>query len=60
MAIPDFQTMMGPTLRLLADGKSRKCGDVVEHLASFFKLSPGDVVERTPSGRQTKLYNRAA
>lgn len=37
--IPDYQTLMLPLLKLLSDGKEHKYRDVIEKLASEFKLS---------------------
>jgi restriction endonuclease Mrr len=39
MAIPDFQTLMLPLLRHLADGAQHNNQDTVDTLAHLFKLS---------------------
>ncbi|AWV18245.1 restriction endonuclease [Methylobacterium sp. XJLW] len=57
MSIPDFQTLMLPVLREAATGEKR-IGDVVEHLADEFGLSPEDRSHLLPSGRQTTFANR--
>lgn len=59
MAIPDFQTLMLPLLRLAAD-KESSISDSVEHLANDFKLSPEERATLLPSGRQTTFSNRVA
>jgi restriction system protein len=57
MAIPDFQTLMLPVLGEAAKGEAR-IGDVVEHLADQFGLSPDERSHLLPSGRQTTFANR--
>lgn len=58
MAIPDFQTIMLPLLRLAADGQEHKLGDAYDELAREFGLSPDERSELLPSGRQRKFDNR--
>ncbi len=48
---------MLPVLREAAEGEKR-IGDVVEHLADEFRLSPEDRSHLLPSGRQTTFANR--
>ena len=57
MAIPDFQTLMLPVLRLAKDGEVR-ISDVVEKLAAEFGLSIDERSQLLPSGRQTTFANR--
>ncbi|MDA8086053.1 MAG: hypothetical protein M0Z75_05075 [Nitrospiraceae bacterium] len=52
MAIPDFQSIMLPLLKLLADGQEHSFRDVVENLALSFKLSEAERKELLPSGQQ--------
>ena len=57
MAIPDFQTLMLPVLRIAATGEVR-ISDVVETLAAEFALTPEEQSHLLPSGRQTTFANR--
>lgn len=57
MAIPDFQTLMLPVLRIAATGEVR-ISDVVEKLADEFGLSAEDRSHLLPSGKQTTFANR--
>ena len=60
MAVPDFQSLMLPLLRLSADGKEYTMQEAREGLAVVMKLSEDDLQERLPSGRQTTFSNRVA
>ncbi|MFM9433526.1 restriction system protein [Janthinobacterium sp. CG_23.3] len=57
MDIPDFQTLMLPVLRSAAKDEV-KISDVVEQLATEFKLSLEERAQFLPSGRQTTFANR--
>lgn len=57
MAIPDFQTLMLPVLRLAAEGEIR-VAEAVERLSDEFNLTADERVELLPSGRQAKMANR--
>lgn len=57
MAIPDYQTLMLPVLRLAAN-EEMKIGDVVEMLANEFALTDEEKSELLPSGKQTIIANR--
>lgn len=57
MAVPDFQSLMLPVLRLAAKGEIR-ISDAVELLADEFQLTDEDRAELLPSGRQTTFANR--
>lgn len=57
MSIPDFQTLMLPVLRSAAKDEV-KISDVVEQLATGFKLSSEERAQLLPSGRQTTFANR--
>ena len=59
MAIPDFQTLMLPVLRLAAEGEVF-ASDAVQRLADEFQLSETERTEPMPSGRggQTLFNNR--
>jgi restriction system protein len=58
MAIPDFQTIMLPLLRLAGDGLEHEVSAAAEDLAKFFGLSQDDWEELVPSGTQRKFSNR--
>jgi restriction system protein len=58
MAIPDYQSIMLPLLRLAGDGREHHKPDVVEMLAVEFKLTDGEKAEGLPSGTQLKFDNR--
>lgn len=57
MAIPDYQTLMLPVLRLAAAGEQR-VADAAERIADDLDLSPDERKEMLPSGRQRLLHNR--
>lgn len=60
MAIPDFQTLMLPTLKALGDSKEHAFKDVVEVLAVEFNLTQEELSEMLPSRRARTFYNRVA
>ena len=53
MAIPDFQSIMLPLLRLASDGELHKLSDATEQLADQFGLSEVERRERLKSGTLT-------
>lgn len=57
MAVPDFQTLMLPLLKLAGDGQQHTFAEAVERLAQEFQLSDDDRAQLLKSG-QTRLYNR--
>lgn len=60
MAIPDFQTLMSPLLRHLADGTEKSNQETVDALAKEFVLTEAEVAQLLPSGQQTVFRNRIA
>lgn len=58
MAIPDYQTLMLPVLRLASDGNVHKFSEAVEKLADDFELSTEERSELLPSGSQSVFNNR--
>ena len=60
MAIPDFQTLMLPLLRHLADGAEHNNQDTVDALATQFNLTDAERAQLLPSGKQTVFRNRVA
>jgi restriction endonuclease Mrr len=57
MAVPDFQNLMLPLLKLAGDGHPHTLAEAVERLAQEFQLSENDRAQLLRSG-QTRLYNR--
>ena len=60
MAVPDFQSLMMPLLRIARDGQEHSLAEARDVLAAEFKLSDIDREEPLPSGRQSKFSNRIA
>jgi len=58
MPIPDYQTLMLPVLRAVADGNEYRIGDVTERLAQEFQLSQEERQQLLPSGMQASFANR--
>lgn len=56
--IPNYQTFLLPTLKILADGKEHKSRDLIEQLVEAFRFTEEDRKERLPSGSQPVLDNR--
>lgn len=57
MAVPDFQTLMLPVLRVAANGEIR-VAEAIERLSTQFNLTADERSELLPSGRQAKMANR--
>lgn len=60
MAVPDFQTLMLPALELIDGNSPRSASEVREGLAAHFKLSPDELAQMLPSGKQSTFVNRVA
>jgi restriction system protein len=60
MPVPPFQELFLPTLEFLSDGGEHDTKEVSEHLVTVFQITPDEINEILPSGRQTKLMNRIA
>jgi restriction system protein len=58
MAIPDYQSLMLPLLRLASDEKEHSLQDATAALAAEFQLSEADLAEMLPSARKTRFYDR--
>jgi len=58
MAIPDYQSIMLPLLKLVSDGQEYYLRDIIEKLADEFKLSEKERKELLPSGQQSIFSNR--
>lgn len=59
MAVPDFQTLMLPFLEIVGDGIEHSFADMATALGDRFSLTEDERNEMVPSGRQTRLMNRA-
>lgn len=60
MAIPDFQTLMLPALRVLSTVSPATTAQVRTAPAAEFGLTAAELAELLPSGRQTTFANRVA
>lgn len=58
VAVPDFQSLLLPFLREVADEREHNLSEVRHALADKLNLSAGDKKELLPSGRQTRFSNR--
>ena len=58
MAIPDFQSIMLPLVKLASDGNEHSQSEAIETLAQQFELNEQDRNEMLPSGKQRKFDNR--
>jgi restriction system protein len=56
--IPDFQTLMLPLLKFIADEKNHSTKESVTHLANEFNLTEQELNEWLPSKVQKVFYNR--
>ena len=60
MAIPDFQSIMLPLLKLCRDGQEHSNGEVIEVLAREYRLTPDELNKMLPKASQRVFYNRVA
>ena len=58
MAIPDYQTLMLPLLKLLSDEQEYKTRELIDKLSNDYNLSEEEKRELLPSGRQRIIDNR--
>jgi restriction system protein len=58
VAIPDYQSLMLPVLKLASDGAEHRISEVVDSLAEQLKLSDSEREELLPSGKQPVFNNR--
>jgi restriction system protein len=58
MAIPDYETLMLPVLRVAGNGQEHRIGDVVNQLARDLGLTEEEQLQRVPSGKQPTFANR--
>jgi restriction system protein len=58
MAIPDFQSVILPLVKILGDGQERTMREVTHLLAESFHLTDQEREEPLPSGQQSIFSNR--
>jgi restriction system protein len=58
MAIPDYETLMLPVLKIAGDGQEHRIRDVYDQLVRDFKLTEDEQQQLLPSGKQTTFANR--
>lgn len=58
MAIPDYQSLMLPLVKLASDKKEHSLQEATQTIAKEFNLSEADLAELLPSGRKTRFYDR--
>ena len=57
MALPTFQEVMLPILKLTADGKTHSVKECIEHMEQVFHMTEEEKQKRVPSGAQRTIYN---
>ena len=58
MAVPDFQSLFIPVLKVASDGNEHSLSETIETIARQLGLSEADRDEMLPSGKQRKFDNR--
>jgi len=58
LLIPDFQTLLGPILKIASDGKEYGNSEITEILAKHFNLTSEELNQWVPSGQQKVFANR--
>lgn len=58
MAVPDFQSLMLPLLKIAGDGQEHSLSETIDVLALEFGLTEAERKELLPSGRQSRFDNR--
>jgi restriction system protein len=58
MTIPDYQSLMLPLLKFVADQQQHSLQEATEALARQFELAEVELAEMLPSGRKTRFYDR--
>lgn len=58
MAVPDYETLMLPVIKHLADGKPHKRPEVTRAMADEFQLSEDERKQLLPSGKVTVIGGR--
>lgn len=55
MAIPDYQSLMLPLIKLASDKKEHSLQEATQTISKEFNLSETDLAELLPSGRKTRF-----
>jgi len=58
MPIPDYQTLMLPVMKCVADGEEHSMKELYHKIAEIFRISDKERAERLPSGSQSTFENR--
>jgi len=58
MAVPDYQSIMLPLLKLAGDKQEHTIREAIDYIAETFKLTESDKKEVLPSGQQYIIDNR--
>ena len=58
MAIPDYQSVMLPLLKLTSDRKEHALREIITRLATEFRLTEAEKKQLLPSGKQQVFHNR--
>ena len=58
MAIPDYQSIMLPLLKLAGDKQEHSIREAIDHISDLFGLTEGESRELLPSGQQPIIDNR--
>jgi restriction system protein len=58
MAVPDYETLMRPTLAVLGDSRQHTRGDIRDGVAASTGISGEDLAELLPSGKATVFGSR--
>jgi restriction system protein len=58
MAIPTYEQIMHPLLKILQDQQTHNKRELVEKISEFFQLTDEEIDAKLPSGQQTYIDNR--
>jgi len=58
MPIPDYETLMLPTLKAVSDGQEHRIRDIIDKLVDEFRLTDVERQQLLPSGKQATFANR--
>ena len=58
MPVPDYQSLMLPTLKALSDGVETSISELRARIATAEGVTTESASEKLPSGRQTVFANR--
>jgi len=56
--VPDYETLMLPILKILADGETWRTREIVLRVGEEFQLSEDEMREMIPNGRARLIQNR--